>query len=499
MAESIPIVDRARARGDQLALIDDQGSMRYAELLDASARAASRLLDARDDLEGARVAFLTPPGADYVVAQWGTWRAGGIAVPLCTMHPAPELDYVIGDSGAELIVAHPEYHAVLEPLARARGVRLLSTETLRDAEPRPLPTVPGDRGAMLIYTSGTTGKPKGALSTHATLSAQIRSVVEAWEWCEDDRILHVLPLHHLHGILNLLCAAMWSGATCEFLPRFDPEHVWKRLADSEGLTLFMAVPTIYAKLTEAFDRADTERQAAMSAGCKRLRLMVSGSAALPVPTLERWRTISGHTLLERYGMTEIGMGLGNPLHGERRPGHVGVPFPGVDVRLVDDAGSEVADGTSGHIEVRSPGVFDGYWNREEATREVFTDDGWFKTGDVAVREDGVYRILGRQSVDILKTGGYKVSALEIEAVLRTHPAIAECAVVGVADPQWGQRVAAVVVLAPGQQLKLETLRSWGKEQMAHYKVPTLLRVVDALPRNPMGKVQKPAVSELFQG
>ena len=225
--------------------------------------------------------------------------------------------------------------------------------------------------------------------------------------------------------------------------------------------------------------------------------MVSGSAALPVAVLERFAAISGHTLLERYGMTEFGMGLGNPLHGERRPGHVGVPFPGIDVRLVDEGGAAVADGEPGQIQVRGDGVFQHYFQKPEATRDAFTPDGWFKTGDVAVVDRGAYRILGRESVDILKTGGYKVSALEIEEALREHPAIRECAVVGVPDETWGQRIAAAVVLRDGTALELDALREWCKLRLAPYKAPSLLRVMQDLPRNAMGKVQKPELVRLF--
>jgi malonyl-CoA/methylmalonyl-CoA synthetase len=196
-------------------------------------------------------------------------------------------------------------------------------------------------------------------------------------------------------------------------------------------------------------------------------------------------------------MTEFGMGLGNPVHGERRPGHVGVPFPGVEVRLVDEQLQAVPDGEPGEIQIRSRGVFREYWNRPDATRQAFTPDGWFRTGDVAVYERGAYRILGRESIDILKTGGYKVSALEIEEALRAHPAIAECAVIGVPDETWGQRVAAVVVLHAGAQLALEALRAFGKERLAPYKVPVLLRVVPELPRNAMGKVTKNELALLF--
>jgi malonyl-CoA/methylmalonyl-CoA synthetase len=258
----------------------------------------------------------------------------------------------------------------------------------------------------------------------------------------------------------------------------------------------MALPTIYLRLIDAWEAAGENRRREMSAAAAGLRLMVSGSAALPVPVLERWREISGHVLLERYGMTEIGMALGNPLDGERVPGAVGSPLPGVEVRLVGEDGQPLGDGVPGEVEVRGPTVFREYWRREQATRECFRHGGWFRTGDVGVREDGVYRLLGRQSVDIIKSGGEKISALEIESVLADHPAIRECAVVGTPDPEWGQRVAAAVVLEDGADLDLESLRGWCKARLAVYKVPTALHLLDELPRNAMGKVTKPAVAEL---
>jgi malonyl-CoA/methylmalonyl-CoA synthetase len=349
---------------------------------------------------------------------------------------------------------------------------------------------------MMVYTSGTTGRPKGVVTTHANLESQVCCLIEAWGWVADDRILLVLPLHHVHGIVNVLTCALWAGGTCEMLPAFDAEAVWDRLG-SGRLTLFMAVPTAYRKLIAAWEAAPAERQRAWSQGAARLRLMVSGSAALPVQTLERWRAITGQTLLERYGMTEIGMALSNPLVGERRPGSVGNPLPGVQVRLVDEGGTPVPVGMPGEIEVRGGNLFLEYWGRPEATRDAFRD-GWFRTGDVAVVEAGAYRILGRTSVDIIKTGGYKVSALEIEEVLRTHPEVLECAVVGVADPEWGERVAVAVEVRSGGTLDLEPLQRWSKDRLAPYKIPRALRVVTALPRNAMGKVTKPEVAALFR-
>jgi len=282
------------------------------------------------------------------------------------------------------------------------------------------------------------------------------------------------------------------------LPKFDAAEVWRRLCESRELTLFMAVPTIYTKLIAHWDAALTAEQERMSAACRRLRLMVSGSAALPGSVFETWRAVSGHALLERYGMTEIGMALSNPLHGERKPGHVGAPLPGVEVRLMADDGRLPADGTPGEIQVRGPTVFLEYWRHPDATRAAFTADGWFRTGDVAVREHAVYRILGRASIDMIKTGGYKVSALEIEEVLLAHEAISACAVVGIPDAEWGERVAAAVVLRPGQKLDPTVLREWARARLAPYKIPSRWLAVADLPRNALGKVTKPQVAELFE-
>ena len=495
-ASDLPLIARAEAHGPRAAIQDCNGIHAYSDLLSASAHAAGALLDGCGDLQEARVAFLTPPDFSYAAVQWAIWRAGGIAVPLAISHPAGEWEYTLRDSGASVVVAESSLaEAVREPAGRA-GVPVLSTAGVLGAPPAPLPRVPRERRAMMVYTSGTTGRPKGVVTTHANLESQVTCLVDAWGWTPDDRIVLVLPLHHVHGIVNVLACALWSGALCEMLPAFEAEAVWERLASGEP-TLFMAVPTIYRKLIAAWEAADPARQSRWSSGAARLRLMVSGSAALPVQTLARWREITGHTLLERYGMTEIGMALSNPLHGERRPGSVGAPLPGMDVRLVDEHGAPVADGTPGEIEVRGGNVFLEYWGRSDATREAFRD-GWFRTGDVAVREGGAYRILGRTSVDIIKTGGYKVSALEIEEVLRTHPAIAECAVVGLADADWGERVAAAVELRPGSVLDLESLKGWAREQLAPYKIPRALRVVAVLPRNAMGKVTKPDVAALFR-
>ncbi|MGB7220548.1 MAG: acyl-CoA synthetase [Vicinamibacterales bacterium] len=460
------------------------GPFTYGDLDQASRQVASALLGGRRDLEEERVAFSAVPSFAYAAVQSGIWRAGGVAVPLAVGYPQTEIDYLLRDSGARLVA---------EDLVSAAC--MLKREA-PDRERAPLPAIGSSRRAMIVYTSGTTGRPKGVVTTHANIKAQIDTLVTAWEWNADDRLLLALPLHHVHGIINGLGCALAAGATCEMLKRFDPDVVWDRLASGD-ITIFTAVPTMYRRLIGSWEEADPGERRRRSEGARALRLMMSGSAALPARMLERWREITGHTLLERYGMTEIGMALSNSLHGERRAGFVGVPLPGVEVRLVNEKGTPVAGSTGGEIQVRGPSIFLEYWQRPEETRAAFAD-GWFRTGDTAVVERGAYRILGRTSVDIIKTGGYKVSALEIEEVLRRHPAIADCAVVGVADPEWGERVSVALELVEGQHLSLDDLQRWAKAELAPYKVPRALEVVAALPRNAMGKVNKAALLALFE-
>lgn len=493
----VPLVDRAIGYGDRVAILDRDGAHSYEALDRRSARWAAALLSGRRDLEEARVAFTAPAGAEYVAVQWGIWRAGGIAVPLCPDHPPLELAHALDDADAEAIVCASEDVSRLGPLAEECRARFLvagpEEPPVTDARP---PRVERHRRAMILFTSGTTSRPKGVVSTHAMIEAQVRCLVEAWEWDSADRILHILPLHHTHGIINALACALWAGATCQMQGRFDAERVWETFAEGE-ITLFMAVPTVYVKLIAAWERAELDVRQRWAGGAADLRLMVSGSAALPRSVFARWEEITGQRLLERYGMTEIGMGLSNPRLGERLAGTVGQPLPGVEVRLVDEAGHTLTDERQpGEIHVRGPGVFREYWRQPEATREAFAGE-WFKTGDIAQVEGGYYRILGRSSVDIIKTGAYKVSAIEIEEALRTHPQVLDCAVVGVADDEWGERVCAAVIVA--SELETDALDAWTRERLARYKAPREWLLVDDLPRNAMGKVQKPAVKAMFAG
>ena len=490
----LPIISRAEKFTENNAVFDENGAWTYGRLLEVSRSFASALLPGP---AGRRAAFLTRPGLEWISVLWGIWRSGNIAVPLCARHPAPELEYSIGHAGAEIIIGSREFEDRLKPLADKLGALFIPWDEGAGQEARDLPSVDPRQPAMMLYTSGTTSRPKGAVTTHRQIEAQINSLVDAWEYSSEDRLLHVLPLHHLHGILNGLLCPLYAGASVEMAPRFDAADAWRRILRG-GITLFMAVPTIYYKLVSFWENSSASDRERMSEAAAKLRLMVSGSAALPVGILEKWRRISGHTLLERYGMTEIGMGLTNPLNGERIPGSVGRPLPGVGVRLAGDDGELVADGTPGEIQVKSPSVFLEYWENPEATAASFTDDGWFKTGDIAVVENGVYRILGRDSVDIIKSGGYKISALEIEEVLRTHPDVEDCAVVGLADEEWGMLGAAAVIPKPDRVPGAENLKAFLKITLAPYKVPRKYLVVDQLPRNAMGKTVKKAVAEMFQ-
>lgn len=492
----LPIIQRGVAHSSRVAIHSNATTSTYRQLIDTSEMIAASLLSGGDDLTEARVAFLVPPGEQYVQTQWGIWRAGGIAVPLSLSATDKELEYTLIDSQTSTVIATSELSAKVDDLCKQHRIRSLSLDDLLPAGTARLPEISPDRRAMILYTSGTTSKPKGVVTTHACIQAQIESLTKAWHWRQDDRIPLFLPLHHIHGIINIMSCALWMGAEIEAFPRFNLDTILNRIAD-QAYTVFMAVPTIYVKLIEALEQMPASRRDSIIQGFAAMRLMISGSAALPASVHERWTELTGQKLLERYGMTEIGMALSNPYHGGRRPGAVGQPLPGVEIRLQGEFGESITDeGVSGEIQVRGPNVFEQYWNRPEATRESFTD-GWFKTGDMAVIEDGYYRIMGRSSVDIIKSGGYKLSALEIEASLLDHPLIAQCAVVGLPDDTWGETVAAAVVINSGETLDLDTLQSWCQDRISPYKIPRKLLIVDDLPRNAMGKVTKPAVTNLF--
>ena len=492
----LELVRRAQNFGTRVAVTSEGRDHSYDSLLSVSEGIAASLLDGSADLGEDRVAFLIPASFEYAAVQWGIWRAGGIAVPLSLSSADPELEHVITDAQVNRIIVPEDSLGKLRPLCDRLSTPLLSVEGISSPQSVALPQLEAQRRAMILYTSGTTSKPKGVVSTHANIQAQITALTEAWGWQSEDWIPLFLPLHHVHGIVNVLGCALWSGARVDSFDSFDELAVLERVADKE-YSLFMGVPTIYVKLIRILEAADERDRARFTDGFAYMRLMVSGSAALPASVHEQWTQLTGQKLLERYGMTEIGMAISNPLQGERRPGAVGVALPGVTVRLMSEAGELIeAEDEPGEIQVRGPAVFSEYWRKPEVTRESFVD-GWFRTGDMAVLEDGYYRIMGRLSVDIIKSGGYKLSALEIESTLLTHPAIRECAGVGVPDDTWGEAVAGAIVARDGEHIELPALKEWATERMSKYKIPKSLLLLEDLPRNAMGKVTKPAIQDLF--
>ncbi len=474
-----------RADDASVAIFEGDVATSYRDVCAGARSVAASLLGARASLDGERVALLVSPGAAFVEAFFGVLLAGGCVVVLSTLHPPAETKYFCEDAGVTTILvsrALVERVAAVAPVAGER--RVLVIDEARRTTPRAeLPSVAANDAALQLYTSGTTGKPKGAIITHENLAVQQELLAHAWGWNARDVLLHTLPLHHMHGLAIALLSAIGAGAKARMLPHFDARAVWNAMADS---TVFMAVPTIYAKLVAAYDAADDATRELWSANARALRLATSGSAALPVSLAERWRSIAGAYPLERFGMTEIGVGTSNPLVGERRPGTVGKPLATVGTRVVD-----------GELWISGPSVFAGYWKRDDATAQAFVvEDGvrWFRTGDtVEVAPDGYVKILGRTSVDILKSGGYKLSALEIEEALREHPAIGEVAVVGLPDAEWGDRVVACVVPREGRDDECgeEAVRAFAKERLASYKVPRVVVTMRELPRNAVGKVMKP--------
>lgn len=472
-------------------LTDARGAYSNEDIYNVTQFLLSEHLQGRS-FSGKRIAVFCRPGLGYVSAMMAGWMSGAMVVPLCVTHPEAELKYILDDAAPEIVFAEKEIASRL-PKSSAKIIQPDYHKSRSQYTPANYTNALETDPALMLYTSGTTGKPKGVVHLHASLAAQITCLVNAWNWQESDRILHFLPLHHTHGIINKWLCALWVGARCDMMEKFDVNEVLDRMK-REPYTRFMAVPTVYAKLIEALQpiaASDPDSVVALFSHCN---LMVSGSAALPVSVLEKWKSLTGHTLLERYGMTETGMVLSNPLEGERRAGTVGHILPGMQVRLIDEAGKHHEE--EGELQVKGAHLFSGYWNREAETKSSFTADGWFKTGDMVSLQDGYYRIVGRLSTDIIKSGGYKISALEIESVLLEHPLIRECAVCGVADETWGERICAALVME-GNALTLEEIRSWLKDKIAVYKIPTEVLVVPILPRNAMGKAVKSEIRTLF--
>ncbi|XP_074036816.1 acyl-CoA synthetase family member 3 [Leptinotarsa decemlineata] len=540
-----PVFRNAQNFPDRVALRDHISSYTYANIYLSANELSKEITQLVHGRTGERVLFMCPNDANYVITLWAIWMSGQIAVPLSPMHPKNILLYYANDCASKLIITTSEYADLMQKVSKNTHNRMhVLDEKLKLNCTQKVTTSQNDlegglplefydnNNALILYTSGTTGSPKGVVLSHKNLQFQISTLVDAWKWSSNDVILHTLPLHHVHGIVNALLCPLHIGAKTIMLKKFNANNVWSYLLginakpEDRKISVYMAVPTIYNKLIEEYDRvfkADNKMVEYIRNTMKnKIRLMVSGSAGLPVPICERWKEISGHRLLERYGMTETGMTLSHVYESDREPGNVGIPLPGVSIRLVeDDENSEElktilecsnvdgelkftekvykSENHKGELLVKGDGIFREYYNRPEATRKEFTNDGWFKTGDICeyLAEKKVFKIVGRKSVDIIKSGGYKLSALEIEAKLLLHPDIQECAVVGLEDETWGQQVAAFVVPKQDKEITLENLRKWSEDKMPKYWVPKVLKIMNSIPKNAMGKVNKKELAKSF--
>jgi malonyl-CoA/methylmalonyl-CoA synthetase len=489
-------IERATPRRSDRALLttDDGRVVTWSELHVRTASYAHLLLECGLQ-RGDRVAAQVDKSPESLFLYLACLRAGLAYLPLNTAYQRSELGYFLGDAQPRVVVCRPQSIGEFKELAAGASVL-----TLDDAGNGTLPTaaasqrqsfetrvVGSDDLATIIYTSGTTGRSKGAMVTHGNLVSNAQALVQCWGFEDRDVLLHALPVFHVHGLFVANHCVLLSGASMLWHAKFDAKHVVNDLARA---TVLMGVPTFYTRLLAepAFDKAVTSR----------VRLFVSGSAPLLTDTFEAFERRTGQRILERYGMSEAGMITSNPLDGERRGGTVGLPLPGVSVRVADEQDRPLPIGEVGDIQIKGPNVFRGYWRMPEKTRDEFTADGWFRTGDVGQFDrDGYLAIVGRAK-DLIISGGYNVYPKEIELAIDAIPGVAESAAVGLPHPDLGEGVTAAVVLRPGARLTEAQIIGTLRKELAGYKVPKRVFVVPELPRNAMGKVQKKVLRELYR-
>jgi malonyl-CoA/methylmalonyl-CoA synthetase len=484
---------------DKLALeTRDATALTYGELFKRSARAANALV-ALGVRPGDRVAVQLEKSVDVIVVTLACLRAGAVLLPLNTAYTLAELEYFLGDAEPALTLCRPDRLEAVRALAQQLNLR--SVESLgvkRDGTfaaaiataPPEFETTPraSDDLAAILYTSGTTGRSKGAMLTHENLASNALTLIDGWRFGPADRLIHALPVFHTHGLFVAVNVALLSGATMIFMPKFDPEAVIAALPEA---TAVMGVPTFYTRL---LDDLGLDHDI-----CANMRLFVSGSAPLLAETHAAWRERTGFAILERYGMTETNMITSNPYDGERRPGSVGFALPGVSVRIADlESGASVHAGEIGVIEVKGPNVFTGYWRMPEKTKQEFRDDGYFITGDLArVDEDGYIHIVGRAK-DLVISGGFNVYPKEVETEIDAIEGVLESAVFGVPHADFGEAVTAAVVARPGATLSESAILLALGHRLAKFKAPKQIVLVESLPRNAMGKVQKAALREAYK-
>lgn len=469
--------------GGAIAIQDDHGFYSYK---DVKARVSAvseqlRKLQLKSSYNApARVGILRTPGTSWISALLGTWNAGHIAVPLSPRYPPAALEQLLEDAHVETVLSEK---ALSDRLPNGMQVvhELSDSDLEITASDLGLEDAAWNTPRMLLYTSGTTGRPKGVVWREGMIRTHCETLTHSWRWSSEDICICALPLHHVHGIVNVVLSSLYTGARLRMHGAFDAGLVWSDIVDHA--TIFMGVPTMYRRLIAHYHRAHPERQKELSDAAHHLRLFVCGSAALAPDDAIAWQKIAGTLPLERYGMTETGMTLSNHYEpNQRNPGTLGWLLPGVDAKIGED----------GMLLVRGDGVFDEYWQRADATKDAITD-GWFETGDVvAFEENRGFVMRGRASTDIIKTGGYKVSALEIEAVARELDDVGDIAVAGIPCADLGERIVAAVELSDGASSKgvEERLNNAFIKALPRYKVPREVVIVSALPRNELGKVQK---------
>ena len=481
MTELFPSLSRAERRS---ALFVGEESWSYAELAGAALEHVA-LLERNGVERGDRVAVWAQADLATAAAMIGNAVAGVATVPLNPKLGLSEARHIFGDSQPKVAFCAPR-HEVPHEIAGVLSLRAAYVPGSASLPPLSIDDTP----ALILYTSGTTGPPKGVVLTRKNIAANLDALTEAWEWTERDTVVHSLPLIHAHGLVLGLFGSLRVGGALHYVPRFSPEGIRDALIDSRHeQTVLFAVPTMIHRLAEA-----AEHDERLCEALRRPRLLVSGSAGLSLREHERIQTLTGRGVHERYGLTETLINCGVPASHAPMPGYVGPPLPGVELKLVDDQRREIDahdDHTIGEVVVRSAAIFAGYLNSDDATAAVLTDDGWFHTGDLATRaEDGAIRILGRRSTDLIKTGGYRVGAGEIEACLLGHPSVREVAVVGIPDDDLGQRIAAFVVARSSDAEDATVLTSFVAQHLSPHKRPRDIHFMAELPRNVMGKVQK---------
>ncbi|XP_049879949.1 malonate--CoA ligase ACSF3, mitochondrial [Pectinophora gossypiella] len=565
----VPVFRRALLFPNRVAVQDEVGIYTYSGLYQAAADVSKEIASQLLGETGQAISYMCSNDSTHIIVQWAIWMTGNIAVPLTPLHPPEMLKYFIGDSQSALVVCSQEYEDILTPIANELSRYLLVTTKVKQIKAQLYMSNEvsnkcedvgrsnawyGDNEALIIYTSGTTSKPKGVIWTHSMLSTQIAALHTAWQYSAGDVVLHTLPLHHIHGQLNSVNASLAAGARIRMLSSFASHTVWARLLgmgerDETKVTVFHGVPAMYARLAADHGRMFPDAKTAQYVRhtLARMRLMCAGSASLPTSLFNKWEEITGIRLLERYGMSEVGMALSNPYRPveQRTVGCVGLPLPGVAARIATrDPKSgkleplvtvetpltdmqislnrlgiaskdyfaetkweepkitrhkEPTDGAyQGELLLRGPAVFSRYWNRAPKLDDSDFIDEWFRTGDTVSFEDNRFRILGRTSVDIIKTSGYKVSALQVESAMLEHPNIADAAVLGVPNEHSGEIIASIVVLKDKQiKLTLKDLRDDLGKRLAPYQLPKTLLIVDEMPRNAMGKLDKKEIKKLY--